>query len=170
MIPRLSITVKENKPPDVARDAFRVICRKAFAHIGNYWFKNFFPKHFTVQAKHKYNHRPRSRKYQEQKRKLAARGKAALGGVVDNVLTGDMMRQLLSGAVVRGFPTRARVEMRGPNYMRLNFKAGTNQPNKKRELVALTDEEAKFLIAEFKRFILREFRTYRLQKRRRVIS
>lgn len=166
---RLLVNVKEIKPPDVSRDKFREICRRAFSHIGHYWYKNFFPEHFTVQAKHKYNHRPRSKKYLEQKQKLARRGIAAMGGAVDNVFTGDMARQLLSGAIIRGFPTRATVTMRGPSYMRINFRSG-NQPNKKRELVALTREEMRFLLAEFKRFVAKEFKAWRGIRRNRVYS
>jgi hypothetical protein len=167
---RLLINVKEIRPPDVARDAFRVICRKAFSHIAHYWYKNFFPRHFTTQAKHKYGHKPRSKKYLDNKRKLAQRGIVALGGVVDNVFTGDMAKALLSGAIIRGFPTRGKVEMRGPNYLRMRFKAGTNQPNKKRELVDLADDELKILLAEFKRFVLREMKTYRGTRKQKTYS
>jgi len=167
---RLLINVKEIRPPDVARDAFRVICKKAFAHIGNYWYRNFFPRHFTPQARHKYKHQPRSKKYLDNERKLAQRGIAALGGAVDNVFTGKMASDLLSGAFIRAFPTRARVEMRGPNYLRIRFKAGSNQPNKKRELVALADDEFKILLAEFKRFVVREMRTYRGIRKEKTYS
>lgn len=167
---RLLINVKEIRPPDVARDAFRVICKRAFAHVGNYWYKNFFPRHFTTQAKHKYNHKPRSKKWLDRKRKLAQRGMAAMGGVVDNVLTGNMASELLSGAMIRAFPTRARVTMRGPNYLRMKFKAGSNQPNKKRELTTLADDEFKILLAEFKRFVLREMKNYRGVRREKTYS
>lgn len=167
---RLLINVREIKPPGVSRDKFREICRKAFSHIGHYWYKNFFPLHFTAQAKHKYNHRPRSKKYLAKKQSLARKGIAAMSGAIDNVFTGQMARELLSGATIRGFPTRATVTMRGPNYMRMNFRSGSNQPNKKRELVALTREEMRFLLGEFKRFVAKEFRAWRGIRRNKVYS
>lgn len=167
---RLLINVKEIKPPKMARDKFRDICRRAFSHIGQYWYKNFFPNHFTIAAKRKYGHKDRSSKYRANKEKLARRGIVAMGGVVDNVFTGDMARQLLSGSIIRGYPTRATVTMRGPNYMRMNFRSGSAQPNKKRELVALTKEEMRLLLAEFKRFVAKEFKAWRGTRSNKVYS
>lgn len=165
---RLLIKVKDIRPPGLARDKFRDICRRAFSHVGNYWYKNFFPNHFTTQAKHKYGHQTRSNKYQQKKERLARRGVVALGGTVDNVFTGRMARELLSGALIRGFPTRATVTMRGPNYMRINFR--TNRPKTKRELVTVTDQEMKILLAEFKRFVAKEFKAWRGSRREKVYS
>jgi hypothetical protein len=166
---RVLIKVTELRPPDLARDKFREICKKAFAHIAHYWYKNFFPRHFTSQAKRKYNHTARNPAYVEKKKRLARRGIVALGGAVDGVFTGRMANELLAGAIVRAFPTRGRITMKGPNYMRINFrKAG--RANLKRELTTVSDDEFKILLAEFKRFVAKEFKAWRGSRRQKTYS
>lgn len=178
---RMRIKIVENKPPDIARQAFRDICKRGFSHIANIWYREIFPKHFRVQAKNAYQHQPRTEGYKKKKKRMAARGKVAMGGTVDNVFTGAMMRQLKSGCIIRAFPTRGKVTMTGPDYLKINFKnmgqakrhwwnrssrgTGSPQPNKKRELTTLTREETRYLLREFKRFVTDEFNKYRGARR-----
>lgn len=170
MIPLLKIKLKENKPPDLARDAWRKACKTAFAAIAWHWFKTMLPRHFTVQARHKYNHRPRSKKWNDRKQALAKRGVAAMGGMIDNVFTGRMMEAVTRQAAVRAFPTRARVSMFGPNYMKINFRSGSSQPNKKKEMVAVTKEELRELLTMFKRVMLDETNKARTSSRTTKIN
>ena len=162
---RLKFKLIEQRPIGVVRDKWREICRKAWFLVGDYWFRNMLKNHFTPQAKYTYKHEPRSKKYLDQKRKLAARGKAILGGIVDNVLTGAVMRAVTTNAMIRGFPTRVRVSMYGPDYLkstgfsRRKLRQVSRQPNKKRELITTTDAEQKIL-----KRIMREFITQQITK------
>ena len=156
MIPLLKFKVKENKPPDLARDAWRKACKKAFVAICWHWHKHMLPRHFEPSARHRYNHKPRSRKWNDRKQALAKRGIAAMGGMVDNVFKGHMMEALKRSAVVRGFPTRGRLSMFGPNYMKINFRGSSNQPNKKAEVVKLTKPELQELLRLFKKVMIEE--------------
>jgi hypothetical protein len=158
---RVKIKIMETKPHDVSRDAWRVMQRNGMLAVGQWWFKEILPNHFTPQARHLYGHKPRSKKYRDQKEKLAARGKAIMGGKVDNVLTGAMMRAIMSRSVIRGFPTRATVYMNGPHYTGINFRASSNQPNKPQEIRATTKQE----IQEGKK-LLRRFMLDQLKKHR----
>lgn len=158
---RIKTKIMETRPFDVARDAWRVMQRTAMTAVGEHWFKEMLPGHFTAQAKFKYQHRPRSRKYIETKKRLATRGKALMGGLVDNVLTGAMKRALESTAVIRGFPTRCTVYLSGPAHLRIRYKPGTNQPNKPAEILYTTPQEAKVLKAVLRKSMVSQLRTRR---------
>jgi len=161
----LRITLTQKRPPGVVRDKWREICRRAWYIVGEYWFRNFLKQHFTEQAKYKYKHRPRSSKYQRNKERLAQRGIVAEGGRVDNVFRGDLMRAITSQAVIRGFPSRVKVSMFGPSYLRMKFKAGTNQPNKKVEIVTTTQAEQNVLKRLFRQFVVEQIRAIRTQSK-----
>jgi len=161
---RLKFKLIEKRPVGVVRDKWREICRKAFQLVGEYWFRNMLKNHFTAQAKFTYKHKPRSSKYKTNKARLAQRGKVAMGGVVDNVFSGDTMRQVTGQALIRGFPTRVKVSMFGPNYLRMRFKAGSNQPNKKAELITTTDAEQNILKKIMREYIVQQIKAIRAKK------
>lgn len=161
---RLKFKLIETRPVGVVRDKWREICRKAFQLVGEYWFRNMLKKHFTPQAKHTYKHKPRSSGYRRNKERLAQRGKVAMGGQVDNVFTGNMMQSLQQTAVIRGFPTRVKVSMFGPKYMRINFRAGSQQPNKKQEVITTTDQEQNILKRIMREYIVKQIREIRAKK------
>jgi hypothetical protein len=161
---RLRFKLIEKRPVGVVRDKWREICRKAWFLVGEHWFRNMLKNHFNVASKHKYNHRTRSTQYRKNKVKAAVRGKAILGGVVDNVFTGRMMHDITSTAVIRGFPTRVRVSMFGPNYMRMRFKAGSNQPNKKQEIITTTQDEQRILKRIMREYVTQQIKAIRDKK------
>lgn len=158
---RLKFKLIEKRPVGVLRDKWREICRKAWFIVGDYWFRNFLKRHFTAQAKYTYKHKPRSSKYRRNKERLASRGKVAMGGQVDNVFSGAAMQQITSQAIIRGFPTRVKVVMLAPPYFRIRFKAGSSQPNKKREIVATTDDEQRILKRIMREYITKEIKAIR---------
>lgn len=164
---RIKTQIMETRPFDVARDAWRVMQRRAMSAVGEYWFRNMLKHHFTAQAKYTYKHEPRSTKYKDDKRKLAMRGGAIMGGVVDNVLTGELMRAVMENAIIRGFPSRVRVTMIGPDHLkstgfsRKKMKQVARQPNKKRELVTTTTAEQKILKRIMRDFITKQIKAIR---------
>lgn len=161
---RLKFNLIEKRPVGVVRDKWREICRKAFQLVGEHWFRNMLKNHFTPQAKHTYRHKARSSKYKTNKARLAQRGKVAMGGVVDNVFSGDTMQQVTSKALIRGFPTRVKVSMFGPNYLRMKFKSGSNQPNKKQEIIATTEAEQSTLKRIMREYITKQIKEIRTKK------
>lgn len=169
---RVKTKIMESRPADVARDAWRGICKDSMAHVADYWHQKILPRHFTAQAKYTYQHKPRSNKYRDRKKKLAERGQAVMGGMVDNVLTGNSMRALLKKPVIRTFPTRATLYMSVPFYFDIKFNrssftrdGGKNkpsqQPNKPQEITAKTANE----LAELRK-IIGTYVTKRLQNYR----
>lgn len=165
---RIKSELMETRPLDVARDSWREMQRAGMRAVGEYWFKEMLPRHFTPQAKHIYQHKPRSTKYIDRKRKLAQRGQAILGGMVDNVLTGAVMNSVKNRAVIRGFPTRCTVYMHGPNYLRINFKAKSNQPNKKQEILTTTPKEAEVLKKVLMRVMREQLAKHRKRRKTKV--
>lgn len=153
----------EERPLDVARDAWRVFMREAHAIQGAFWHREMLPGHFTEGAKFKYHHQARTAKYKKRKRREAANGTLSviripgvgtiqsgpvlMGGVVDNVYRGTLMRSMLNTPSIRAYPSRVTVTMSGPNYigMKPNRYAGSNQPHKAQEIIATTRDEQKKL-------------------------
>lgn len=162
---RVKTKIMETRPFDVTRDAWRQMQRNGMRAVGEYWHREMLPNHFTPQAKYTYQHKPRSAKYIRNKQRLAQRGIVALGGNVDNVFRGDVMKALKTRAVIRGFPTRCTVYMHGPNHLRINFRAKSNQPNKKQELITTTAKEAETLKKVLTRVMRDQLRTHRGRRR-----
>lgn len=166
---RIKTQIMETRPFDILRDDWRQMQRNGMRAVGEYWHDKMLPNHFTTQAKNIYDHEPRSNKWKAIKQNLARRGKAIMGGMVDNVLTGAMMNAVKSRAVIRGFPTRCTVYMSGPGYMkstgfsRKKLRKVTRQPNKIREMLTTTPREAE----ELKRVLNRVMREQLANKRRR---
>jgi hypothetical protein len=158
---RIKSTIMESRPFDVLRDDWRVMQRAGMSEVGNHWFKEMLPQHFVAGAERKYNHRPRSAKYLAAKKNMAKRGRVKLGGVVDNVFSGAAMEAIMGRAVIRGFPTRATVYMYGPDYLKINFRRSSNQPNKKREILTTIPSEAEILKGILRKFMESQLETYR---------
>lgn len=166
---RVRIRIMETKPADVARDAWRVIQRNGMLAVGNWWFRDVLPRHFTPQARHLYHHKPRSRKYLTTKQRWAANGKAEMGGLVDNVLTGAMRRAIMKRSVIRGFPTRCTIYMYGPHYTGINFRRSSNQPNKPQEIKATTAQELAEGRKVLRSAILDQLKRYRTAPKTTVV-
>ncbi len=95
----------------------REVLRAAYTDLGAYWHRKLLPRHFLAGAQSRYGYRPRSDAYLRRKRRAAAAGRAIEGGTTPLVFTGLLRRLMTRSAVIRGFPTRARVEMDRPSYM-----------------------------------------------------
>jgi len=169
---RVQIKMMESKPADVARDAWRAICRDSMVEVAGYWKREMLPKHFTANAKGTYGHDLRSKKYRDSKKNDATRGKAIMGGVVDNVYTGASMRKMLGRAAIRGFPTRARLYLNVPFYFDIKFNRATvkrdgtsnrpsRQPDKPSEITAKTVTELKELRKVIRAFVTKRLQNYR---------
>lgn len=94
----------------------REVLRASYEDLGGYWHRKFLPRHFRKGAQERYGYRPRQDSYLKRKRRDAARGKAIEGGTTPLVYTGLLRRMMTRSAIIRGFPTRARVEMQRPSY------------------------------------------------------
>jgi hypothetical protein len=161
----LRAKVLQKRPVGIARDPWRKIARESMGEVGHYWFQNFFPEHFKEGAKYKYRHRPRQTAYKRNKVKLAQRGKVLMGGTVDNVFSGRTMQALLGNiAIVRPFPSRVTVYMRGPRYLATRFRTASNQPNKPKELTTVTRDEQRVLNRVARDAVAQRIRDYREQK------
>lgn len=130
----------EQRPPEASIRAWRGITRAAYEEAGAHWHREILPRHFTPDAKGRYRHQERTRKYLIRKLRLASIGKVEGGGLIDNVFTGQMRRLLLGVGVVRAFPSRFSITMPGPRYVAMKpFKS--NQPNKAAEIITVTPDE-----------------------------
>lgn len=138
----IRVTLRFDRPPDVAVRKWREIMRAAHTDQGEYWHREYLPGHFKPNARFKYRHKRRTRKYLERKRRLAQKGIVQDGGEVDLVYSG-LMRELMSVATIRGSASRATLTMQAPRYVTLNPQS--NQPHKAAEVTRVTQEEAKRL-------------------------
>lgn len=120
---------------------FARCAKEAYEAMGSLWHDKILPLHFARGAKHRYGYQPRSQKYRRRRARLG------VAGDTDLVFTGDMQKQMQQFATIRGFPTRATVNVSAPYYMTLrpNTFAGSSQPDKFKELSGLTGADYKQL-------------------------
>lgn len=149
--------------------------RKGHDQAGKFWHRTLLPLHFTKRAKFKYGHRPRQRAYVKRKEALARKGlpfrrggQPIQGdGRIDNVLTGFMRDALTGIGIVRAFPTRTSINMTGPRYITMRpYKS--NQPDKAREILRVTDQEEQRIAGVFDTAMTRELKLDRSRKKVKV--
>lgn len=129
---------------------WRGILKEAWAVVGEYWHKQFLPKHFTIAGAHEYGYQKRTKKYERQK----ARKKGHHRPIV---WSGETERQAKRWRDVRISSKGARVVLRGlPRHI---WMAGwgkkvrsqgasalrANRPNLPQELMTVSDAEAREL-------------------------
>jgi hypothetical protein len=144
---RIRTTILETRPLDIVRKEWRRLSKESQLEMGREWQEKYLPMHFTPAAYYLYKHQQRTRKYRDKKRKLAERGIVEMGGQVDNVFSGDMMRMMMNNLTIKPFPTRVTIKMMGPQYisMKPNTFKGSNQPHKAKEITTVREVEAKHL-------------------------
>ena len=166
--------IYEERPLDVARDAWRNIMREAHADQGEHWHRTMLPDHFNERAKFRYHHQARTKGYKQSKKRAAQRGgdkrgPVLMGGVVDNVRSGVLMRALTNVASIRAFPTRVTVTMYGPRYISMKpnrFNGGrngkgSNQPDKAKEILTTTLDQQQELAKVLDDSVTRRLNQYR---------
>lgn len=169
----LKITNPYLRPDGMGKRRWAKVTQTAHADMAEYWHKHILPRHFTPTARHSYRNKPRSKKYLDYKRKLASRGTpqqgrgpVQMGGQIDNVFTGAMMRQLVQNNTIRAYPTRATLTMFCPRYVTMRTldaatrargveqgwtygkgksisKTAGTQPDKAAEVTAMTADDLK---------------------------
>lgn len=157
--------IMQKRPFGVPRDRWRIIKRGGMTEVARTWHSDMLPDHFTTEAKRKYRHRDRSKPYRERKKKLAMRGKVQGGGVIDNVFTGRSRDSLINNVgIIRAFENRVTVKMQGPDYLKFNFRASRNQPNKPREITTVTEAERKQLAKVARDVVIEGIKQTRISK------
>jgi hypothetical protein len=138
-------TIIEDRPEWMTIREHRRIRTAANAAAGRYWHQYFLPKHWLPSAHFVYQHRPRSRKWRDKKKRMA-RFTAGIvdprAGNTDNIYTGQMAKAAQRNATLAAYPTRCTITMIGPTYMVMRpYKA--NQPDKGAEATRVTPAEGR---------------------------
>ena len=161
MIP-YRLTVTDDRPEGVSIRNWRKISRAAMTKVGVKWHRDFMPKHFASGATRRYGYKRRSKKWREFKQRSP---RAAKGGRAPLVFEGDA-EQAARVATIRGFPSRATVNMILPSYFTINPSGLTSAPDMVEELTTHTDPEVNTLSEIHADEIVR--RQNRLKKRTRT--
>lgn len=165
MIP-LGVRLTVQPDPKTMTRAEKRVMKEGFLAMATHWHSNFLPRHFEESAKTKYRHQNRSSKWQKRKEQLARLGKAQRGGLVDNVLTGQLEQTAKAIKTISAFPTRATVRMSGPKYITMNPTTARGQPDKAKEITTVTRREQKTLNAIFKKHVVRGFNKIRRRSKK----
>lgn len=145
--------------PDQQRKRLPEGMKAAHLKICQHWRGEFLPDHFSSSAPGKYQHQPRTAKYNRRKRALAAIGKVESGGTLDNVYSGDMWRALLgTPQEIRADAHKGEIILRGPRHMFIRM---AGRPDKMREVKTVTDLEKRDLSAEGNLALLETLRSNR---------
>jgi hypothetical protein len=136
------------------------IWKEAHREAGQYWFDHFLGRHWDAGANEKYGYQPRTFGWLRAKQRIAAARGYPAGGKVPLLFTGTAREDLRRFALVRSFPSRVTVTMRGPLYITMNpRKAG--RPNMGKEVTSTTIEERRKLTEIIRDSLERQIRASR---------
>ena len=136
------IAVTFDPSPRKARGKAREVFREAMRDQATSWHRNYAPRHFARGARSRYGYRRRSPNYERRKSRLIAAGRVQ-GPRRDLIYTGLTMRKMRGAAQIKAFPTRARITMFTPSYVRIRPRG--NRPNLHDELTRVATEEKQSL-------------------------
>ncbi len=131
--------------------------KAAMLAMAEMWKRDYLPLHFMLHQT-RYGYQKRKPEYLRRKaragstvknargRSRASFSKVAMGGVVDLVYQGLLKRRILKSEV-KGYPTRASVILRGPDYFTTRPR-NPARPNLAREILIIIDSERQALRAE----------------------
>lgn len=139
MLPIITKVI-EDPPWEGRKREHSEIMRRAHGAQGKYWADEILQRHFTAQARSRYGHQPRKRSTVFRKIRGAKHGRVLLGGRVDLVWSGLLMRAVLTHQSIRATPTSVTVRMFGPRYL-YKYDKRKGQPNKADELRAVSPDE-----------------------------
>ena len=136
---KLKWVMRVQRPPNVVAKQLRHIVTTALMKLGQYWWKEVLPVHFTEEGAKRYGYAPRTVRYIIRKRTAYARGKTKVKPM-PLVYTGNMRTEMTSYTRIASSSKAARIHMRAPAYMRQRGKQGTG-PDKRKELHTMTKVE-----------------------------
>jgi hypothetical protein len=119
------------------------VFRDVHQAMAEHWAAKLLPKHFKQNARAIYKYRRRQARTIRRKQGAAAAGQAALGGSVDLVWSGLLMRAVLGYQEIKATHARGTVRMFGPSYLRQ--RPIRNQPDMAAEITTVIPSEIKEL-------------------------
>jgi hypothetical protein len=144
--------VKGSKLSDLPVRGRRSVLKEVMVEVGTTWSDKFLARHFRTGAASRYGYKQRKPKYLRRKRRMGDAGLLARGGRVDLVWSGAMEQQVMASRFnVRGFPSRATVNLKGPSYFQMK-PLRNNRPHMGEEVTEISNDERQYLkgIAEKK--------------------
>lgn len=109
------------------------------------WVQTMLPDHFSPSAHYKYGYAPRSKRYMDRKRKLAARGVVLDGGQTDLVFTGRLRHMLTQiQPLIKSYPSRASAILFGTPYF-TDRPRNPRKPNMGREVTQILPHQEQVL-------------------------
>jgi hypothetical protein len=143
---------EEGLDMDAFTKAFQKRALRAGLHVaGQYWYREFAPRHFEDYAPAKYGYDKRKRlKIDPRTEALAAwKRRRGQGGRSTGVLqvTGRLKRMHLGGALIKNYGSgRVIVRTQMPKYATINRRNAGSYPDIKKELTATTEGEREKLM------------------------
>lgn len=134
------IKLTETRPPDVSIRNWRRVTKAAHEAEGRLFVERFLPQHFRSGAASKYGYRPRRPRTIERKQALAKLGKVEGRGQIPLVWSGLFKASMLSHRLLRGYPTRVRIDFNAPRYAPARQRT-SKQPHMSDEALRVTPAE-----------------------------
>lgn len=132
----------------------------AMFRVAMFWHRFILPKHFERNAKRRYRHQARKRKYSKIKEDFAAgipfHGElppVVKSGVVDIAFQGRTERQARGSKAIRATKNGFTLRIPVPRYIVMRRRG--SYPNMKRELSTITRDEARTMSRVFARDYMR---------------
>lgn len=133
----IATEVFTDKPPRVLRKAWTEARKEGFAESVGYWHSEYLPGHFYRSAIAKYGYQPRTAAYERRKQRVKGhRNPLHWSGLLKRSATTSIRISSTSKSGTGTFRATARA---------LNFSGRQNYPDLRKELTAVTAEQAEQL-------------------------
>ena len=156
--------------PDMKEWPKRTVMRgyeAALSAVGQLWFRDFFPKHFTNLALQEYGYQRRDKDYQIRKGRTTKRTAPLVGLNKGAHRAGTLQRQALRTGLVRATSKKVSVQFQVPVYAKSRGRLGTG-PNMMQELTSISERETNTFFRVFEKVLVRFLRGE--PKRKRIRS
>jgi|GEM_PF-3149292 len=145
------ITTMDKRPPGLRAAEWRNLLRAAWFHAMRMWFRFVLPKHFTHRGATEYGYQERSVLHTRKKLRK-------FGHTYPNVFTGKLRAEVLANATdIRATAKGVRGYLHGPKYL-WQYRKNYSQPDKAKELTAVSDADREFIAEVMDKYIARQLR------------
>ncbi len=156
--------------PDMKEWPKRTVMRgfeAALAAVGQLWFREFFPRHYTNLALREYGYQRREKDYQIRKARTTKRTAPLVGLNKGPHRAGTLRRQALRTGLVRATSKKVSVAFQVPLYAKSRGRLGTG-PDMIGEMTSISERETKTFFRVFEKVLVHFLRGE--PKRKRIRS
>ena len=167
---KIGFNITADKPDDVSKRGWRTALIAGWFAVGEYHDRIVQPRKFEPDAAERYGYQPRTDKYLERKKRIAAHSwRVKDGGEKDLVYSGMTRTRVLAKQYPRAFPTKVWVDIPTPSYVQMRpNKTKWKMPAMGQELVSITPDEQREMEVAFQAAVEERLNEIHERKTRKI--